>query len=96
MLKVLHSTDSLSPEIGKLTIGECCFKPIKAVNGKLYRQLLAGAVNLRTFMEAIQRDQLIFAGAVPELGCSSSPLDADEEMESQTFERIIAQGGDHV
>jgi hypothetical protein len=96
VLKVLQSTDPLSAEIGKLTIGECCFKPIKGVNEKLYSQLLAAAINLRTFVEAIQRDQRIFAGIVPESGCSPLPLDADEEMVSRMFEQIIAQGGEHV
>ena len=96
VLKVLQSTDPLSAEIGKLTIGECCFKPIKGVNEKLYGQLLAAAINLRTFVEAIQRDQRIFAGIAPEPGCSPSALDADEEIASQMFERIIAHGGGHV
>lgn len=96
VLKVLQSTDPLSAEIGKLTIGECCFKPIKGVNEKLYGQLLAAAINLRTFVEAIQRDQKIFAGIVPEPGRSSSALDPDEEITSQMFERIIAHGGGHV
>lgn len=96
VLKVLQSPDPLSAEIGKLTIGECCFKPIKDVNKKLYRQLLAAAINLRTFVEAIQRDQRIFAGILAEPGSSPLPLDADEGMASQMFERIIAGGGDHV
>lgn len=96
VLKVLQSTDPLSAELDKLTIGECCFKLIKGVNEKVYRQLLAAAINLRTFLEAIQRDQRIFAGIVPEPGCSPSTLDADEEIASQMFERIVAHGGSYV
>lgn len=60
MLKVFEDPSvPYSPEVGKLQIGECCFQPIGAVNEKLYSQLLA-AVNLRTFIEAIERDQTIF------------------------------------
>ena len=66
------------------------------VNEKLYGQLLAAAINLRTFVEAIQRDQNIFAGIVPAPGRSPSALDPDEEITSQMFERIIAHGGGHV
>ena len=60
VLKVVQDPSlPYSPEVGKLTVGECCFKPIKAVNEKLYRQLLAAAVNLRTFIDAIERDKRI-------------------------------------
>ena len=62
VLKALETADLLSPEVGKLTIGECCFEPIKAVNEKLHRQLFAAAVNLRTYIEAIERDKRIFGG----------------------------------
>jgi hypothetical protein len=88
-----------SPEVGKLLIGECCFKPIKAVNEKLYRQLLAAAVNLRTFMEAIERDQRVFAesGGAPE-SFDSSQLrpSVDEELARQLFEGLLGEGGDHA
>lgn len=55
VLKVLEKIDLLSPEVGKLTVGECCFQPIEAANEKLHRQLSAAAVNLRTYIEAIER-----------------------------------------
>ncbi len=60
VLKVLE--DLLSPEVGKLTVGECCFEPIGAVNEKLHGQLFAAAVNLRSYIEAIERDKRIFGG----------------------------------
>lgn len=87
-----------SPEIGKLTIGECCFKPIKALNEKLYRQLLAAAVNLRTFIEAVERDQRIFAETGAERGkfdSSQLKLCVDEELAGQLFEGLLYEGGDH-
>ena len=100
VLKVVQDPSlPYSPEIGKLTIGECCFKPIKVVNEKLYRQLLAAAVNLRTFIDAIERDQRIFAesGAAPEKFDSSQlKLGVDEELGCQLFEGLLDEGGDHV
>jgi hypothetical protein len=62
-LKAVESaTHPLSPEIARLDIGECCFEKIKTVNTKLYGQLLAAAVNLRTYLEAIERDRRVFIG----------------------------------
>jgi hypothetical protein len=49
LLKAVEShSHSCAQEVGKLNVGECCFEPIEAVNEKLYCQLLAAAVNLRT------------------------------------------------
>ncbi len=62
VLKVLETADLLSLEVGKITVGECCFEPIKAVNQKLHGQLFTAAVNLRTYIEAIERDKRIFGG----------------------------------
>ena len=56
------SSHPCSPEIDKLDVGECCFGKIEAANGKLFVQLLAAAVNLRTYMEAIERDRRVFVG----------------------------------
>jgi hypothetical protein len=97
VLKVLAFTDTLAPEVGKLTIGECCFRSIKAVNERLYRQLLAAAINLRTFMEAVERDKRVFAGSMPQdVPSLPSPLGADEEATWVILEQSIAEGGDHV
>ncbi|MGO9795557.1 MAG: hypothetical protein ACLPLZ_05615 [Terracidiphilus sp.] len=63
VLKLIESpSHPCSPEIDKLDVGECCFGKIEAANGKLYGQLLAAAVNLRTYMEAIERDRRVFVG----------------------------------
>ena len=97
MLKVLDSVDPLAPEVAKLTIGECCFQPIKAINEKLYRQLLAAAINLRTFLAAVQRDTQIFADGVPdEIEVPPLPVGADEDLSGEMLERSIAEGGDHA
>lgn len=97
VLKVLESADPLAPEVGKLTIGECCFKPIKAINEKLYRQLLAAAINLRTFIEAVERDKQVFAGGG---SAKTVPLPVsvrvDEELTCGMIERSIAEGGNHA
>jgi len=99
VLKVVQDPSlPYSPEVGKLLIGECCFKPIKAVNEKLYRQLLAAAVNLRTFIDAIERDKRIFAesDAAPEKFDSSQLQLVDEELGCQLFEGLSDEGGDHA
>ena len=97
VLKVLETTDLLSPEIDKFTIGECCFKPIKSANDKLYCQLLAAAINLRMFMEAIQRDKQVFAGGLPDkVEPLPVALGEDEALAWQMPERIVAEGGDHA
>jgi len=102
VLKVQETTDLLSPEAGKLTVGECCFQPIEAVNVKLYRQLLAAAVNLRTYIEAIERDQRIFADrqatALPEK-VELTPLELpgpEEELVRELFDALVNDGGDHA
>jgi hypothetical protein len=90
VLKVLDAVDLLSPEVGKLTVGECCFQPIEAANEKLHRQLLAAAVNLRTYIEAIERDKRIFAdrqAAVP---------DPEEDLIRQLSQALLSDGGDHA
>lgn len=97
VLKVLESVDLLASEVGKLTIGECCFQRTKTVNEKLYPQLLAAAINLRTFMEAVDRDKRVFAGVVPdELKCQASLLGLDDELAFHTFEPVIGEGADHA
>ncbi len=57
LMAVESASHPFSPEIAKLDVGECCFEKIEAVNGKLCGQLQAAAVNLRTYMEAIERDR---------------------------------------
>ena len=99
VLKVVQDPSlPYSPEVGKLLIGECCFKPIKAVNEKLYRQLLAAAVNLRTFIDAVERDQRIFAetGAEPGKFDPAQLQLVDEELGCQLFEGLLDEGGDHA
>lgn len=99
VLKVVQDSSlPYSPEVGKLLIGECCFKPIQAVNEKLYRQLLAAAVNLRTFIDAVERDQRIFAetGAEPGKFDPAQLQLVDEELGRQLFEGLLDEGGDHA
>ena len=96
VLKVLEVAEPLAPEVGKLTIGECCFTPIKAENEKLYRQLLAAAINLRTFLEAVERDKRIFAGSAQKVALPEPLSGTDEEVASESFESLATNGGDHV
>lgn len=99
VLNVLQSTDPLSPEVGKVVIGECCFEAIKAANVKLYRQLLAAAINLRTFMEAIERDKRRFCGpglAHGEIECSRLEVVGAEEPLNRLLDSLIEEGGDHA
>jgi hypothetical protein len=103
VLKVIESASHpCSPEIDKLDVGECCFRKIEAVNGKLYGQLLAAAVNLRTYIEAIERDRRIFAGPqeAPESETVKLPqLQApalDDEWVRQLFEEILSDGGNYA
>ena len=90
VLKVLEAVDLLSPEVGKLTVGECCFQPIEAANEKLHRQLLAAAVNLRTYIEAIERDKRIFADR------QAAVLDPEEDLIRQLSQALLSDGGDHA
>jgi hypothetical protein len=100
VLQVLEAADLLSPEVGKLTVGECCFQPILAVNEKLHCQLLAAAVNLRTYIEAIDRDQRIFAdrqAAAPSGKVELPRLEIPgPELVRQLFEAFVNDGGDHA
>lgn len=96
VLKVLETADPLAPEVGKLTVGECCFKPIQAVNEKLYRQLLAAAVNLRTIIEAVERDKDLFGGSADKVEFPQPLPGSDEEVASELFDSLAANGGEHV
>ena len=103
ILKVIESpSHPCAQEVGKLNVGECCFKAIEAVNEKLYRQLLAAAVNLRTYIEAIARDQRSF-GARQESVASQKVrlphlevLGVEEDLVQQLFEALANNGGDHA
>jgi hypothetical protein len=103
VLKAVESaTDPFSPEIARLDVGECCFEKIEAVNKKLYGQLLAAAVNLRTYMEAIERDRRIFAG--PQEAPESETVELPgllvpgfgEDWVRQFLEALVSVGGNHV
>jgi hypothetical protein len=96
VLKVIESpSDPYSPKVGKLHIGECCLKSVKAANEKLYLQLLAAAVNLRTYLEAVERDKRIFGpGATLENFDYSKLQLVDEELGRQLFEGLLDEGGD--
>lgn len=98
---VESSTHPFSPEIARLDVGECCFEKIKTVNEKLYGQLLAAAVNLRTYIEAIERDRRIFA--VPQEAPQSETVESSqpqvpglgEDWVRQWFEALASDGGKH-
>ena len=90
VLKVLEAVDLLSLEVGKLTVGECCFQPIEAANEKLHRQLLAAAVNLRTYIEAIERDKRIFDDR------QAAVLDPEEDLIRRLSQALLSDGGDHA
>jgi hypothetical protein len=98
VLKVIESpSDPYSAKVGKLHIGECCFKSVKAANEKLYLRLLAAAVNLRTYREAIERDMRIFGpGATPENFDYSKLQLVDEELGRELFEGLLDEGGDRA
>jgi hypothetical protein len=103
VLKVIESpSHPCSPEIDKLDVGECCFEKIEAANGKIYGQLLAAAINLRTYIEAIERDRRIFAGPqeapeseTVEFPQLQSPV-LDDERVRQLFKEILSDGGNHA
>src|SRR5271165_4191447 len=82
VLKVIESPDDpYSPQVGKMHIGECCLKSVKAANEKLYLQLLAAGVNLRTHLVAVERDKRIFGtDATPENFDYSKLQLVDEEL----------------
>lgn len=94
VLKVIESPDDpYSPQVGKMHIGECCFKSLKAANEKLYLQLLAAAVNLRTYLAAVERDKTIFGpDATPENFDYSKLRLVDEELGLQLFEGLLDEG----
>ena len=103
ILKVGESHSHSSTQVvGKLHVGECCFEPIEAVNEKLYRQLLAAAVNLRTYIEAIERDQRIFGSrqkAVASKKVKLPRLEApgpEKGSVRKSFEALVNDGGDHA
>lgn len=67
--------------------------------GSLTRRLLAAAINLRTFMEAVQRDKRRFSGpglAQYEIECSPSEVVGAEEPLNRLFDSLIEEGGDHA
>jgi hypothetical protein len=102
MKAVESATHPFSPEIARLDVGECCFEKIKTVNEKLYGQLLAAAVNLRTYMEAIERDRRIFAG--PQETPESETVESaqlqvpgfGQDWVRQLFEALASDGGKHA
>jgi hypothetical protein len=103
VLKVVESpSHPCSPEIDKLDVGECCFRKIEAVNEKLFFQLLAAAVNLRTYMEAIERDRRVFTGRQESLESEKVELTQpqvpglDEDWVRQLFEALVSDGGNHA
>ena len=103
ILNVIEShSHSCAQEVGKLNVGECCFEPVEAVNEKLYRQLLAAAVNLRSYIEAIERDQRIFgdrqkAVTLEEVGLPRLEVPGpDVDLVRQLFEALVNDGGDHA
>lgn len=103
VLKVVESpSHPCSPEIDKLDVGECCFRRIEAASQKLYGQLLAAAINLRTYIEAIERDRRVFVGRqealepkMVELPIPQMP-GLDEDSVRQLFEEIVSGGGNHA
>ncbi len=96
VVKEIESPDDpYSPQVGKMHIGECCFKSVEVANEKLYLRLLAAAVNLRTHLEAVERDKRIFGpGATPENFDYSQLQLVDEELGRQLFEGLLDEGGD--
>jgi hypothetical protein len=103
VLKVIESPAySYSPEIDKLDVGECCFDKIEAVNEKLFFQLLAAAVNLRTYLEAIERDRRVFIGQqevneseIVEMLQLGGP-GLEEDSVRRLFEALLIEGGHHA
>jgi hypothetical protein len=102
-LKVSEShSHSCAQAVGKLNVGECCFEPIKAVNEKLYRQLLAAAVNLRTYIAAIERDQRIFGSRQKAVASEKVKLPRlevpgpEKGSVRKSFEALVNDGGDHA
>ena len=103
ILKVVEShSHSCAHEVGKLNVGECCFEPVEAVNEKLYRQLLAAAVNLRTYIEAIERDQRIFGSRQEAVASEKVKLPRlevpgpEKGSVRKSFEALVNDGGDHA
>ena len=68
-LKLLASGDVFSAkEIAKFRIGDCCFHYFQEWNPELHRKLVAAEVNLRTFVEAVERDKRVY-------GTQTAPAD---------------------
>ena len=103
VLKVIESPAySYSPEIDKLDVGECCFDKIQAVNKRLFFQLVAAAINLRTYMEAIERDRRVFIGQqevneseIVEMLQLRGP-GLEEDSVRQLLEALLIEGGHHA
>jgi hypothetical protein len=70
ILKLLASDDVFSAkEMAKLRIGECCFHFFEKWNPALYCKLIVAKINLRTFVEAVERDKRVYgAETVPATG----------------------------
>jgi hypothetical protein len=61
ILKLLATNDVFSAkEIAKCRIGDCCFHYFPEWNPELYRKLVAAEVNLRTLVEAVERDKRVY------------------------------------
>ena len=103
VLKVVESASHpCSPEIDKLDVGECCFEKIEAVNKRLFFQLLAAAINLRTYMEAIERDRRVFigrqaTGESEQVKFPQPPASGlGEDWVGQLFDGLVSDGGHHA
>jgi hypothetical protein len=103
VVKVIESpSHPCSPEIDKLDVGECCFEKIEAVNKKLFFQLLAAAVNLRTYIEASERDRRVFVGRQEAAESEKVELPQlqipglDEDWVRQSFGALVNDGDNHA
>ena len=103
VLKVVESASHpFSPEIAKLDVGECCFEKIEVVNEKLFVQLVAAAINLRTYREAIERDRRVFIGRqeakeseIVEMLQLRGP-GLEEDSVRQLLEALLIEGGHYA
>jgi hypothetical protein len=61
ILKILgDASGTCSPEIGKLRIGECCFRLIQLWNRDLYHDLSVAHAYLRIVTKATERDRQVY------------------------------------
>jgi hypothetical protein len=102
LMAVESASHPFSPEIAKLDVGECCFDKIEAVNEKLFFQLVAAAINLRTYLEAIERDRRVFIGQqevneseIVEMLQLRGP-GLEEDSVRQLLEALLIEGGHHA